>query len=313
MAFLITEQDFDCVKPIVEKTDDGQVKNLFIEGTFMQGEVKNRNGRIYPMSILDREAKRYMEQYVSKNRALGELNHPPTPTVDPERASHMTVKMWKEGTNWNGKAKVLSTPMGNIVRGLIGDGVQLGVSTRGLGSLKESKGGKIVQSDFYLATIDMVSDPSAQDAWVNGIFEGREWACPNEEAQEKMMETIDRAVRQGTLNEGAILNQLESFLVNLGGHVDLDESCEVTLAEAKAMKAIGDGLYITKVGFDTNGKWSYWIKDAHNKHARKIQHGNIGQGSAVKITKDDMKNFNIAKVKDTIDGILAYYRKYMTK
>lgn len=296
---LITEQDFDNVKPIIEKAEDGTIKALFIEGIFMQGEAKNRNGRVYPMHILDREVKRYTEQYINKNRALGELNHPPTPTVDPERASHMITKLWKEGTNYHGKAKILSTPMGNIVRGLIGDGVQLGVSSRGLGSLKESRGIKTVGNDFYLATIDMVSDPSAHDAWVNGIFEGKDWACPSENEQFAIKNRIDKAVREGNLNEGVLLDTFESFLLNIS---------DDNLNEAKKHK-MGDGMYLTKVGFDTNGNWSYWISDGGR--AKKVQHGNVGNGSMTKITKDDVKKFDPGKHKDTIKGITDYYNKYM--
>lgn len=212
MAFLITEHDFENVSAVVEKTEEGKTKALYIEGIFMQGEKKNRNGRIYPMSVLDREAKRYNEQYVQKNRALGELNHPPTPSVNPERASHMVTKLWKEGTNWNGKAKILSTPMGQIVGGLINDGVQLGVSTRGLGSLKEGRGAKIVQNDFFLNCVDIVSDPSAHEAWVEGIYEGREWACPSDQQQMEIKRDIDKAVRNGGLTEGVLLEKFESFL-----------------------------------------------------------------------------------------------------
>lgn len=313
MALLITEREFEHVKPVVETTESGK-KNLFIEGIYMQGEKKNRNGRIYPMHILDREAKRYNEQYVLKNRALGELNHPPTPVVDPKNACHMVTKLWKEDNNWHGKSKVLSTPMGAIVAGLIDDGVELGVSTRGLGSLKESKGSKVVQSDFFLGAVDVVSDPSAQEAWVQGIYEGKEWAVPNDQAQVEMMKEIDTAVRQGTLDETILLDKFEDLMIGLTEtNMDGDSDDFIEINEAKKMAALGDGVYITKVGYDTNGNWSYWIKDSHSKRARKVQHGNLDHGSYTKITKDDMRNFTVTKVKDTVKGILSYYRQHMVK
>ena len=196
MALLITETEFESVQPEIVEGKEGQPKQLYLQGVFLQGECKNRNGRIYPEATLDREAKRYISECIDTRRALGELNHPPTPQVNPERASHLTVEMIKDGTNWNGKAKVLNTPMGAIVTGLIEGGAQIGVSSRGLGTLKEGSNGKIVQPDYFLSTIDIVSDPSAQSAWSEGIYEGAEWAVPDEARRFEIMKEIDKSVRE---------------------------------------------------------------------------------------------------------------------
>jgi len=146
-------------------------KDMYISGVFMQEELKNRNGRVYPSAVMEKAVKKYISEYVNTKRALGELNHPPSVQVNPERVSHLITELRREGNNWMGKAKILDTPMGKIVRGIIEGGGSLGVSSRGVGSLKESNGVKIVQEDFSLATIDIVSDPSAHDAWVGGIYE----------------------------------------------------------------------------------------------------------------------------------------------
>ena len=150
---------------------------MFIEGIFLQGNLKNRNGRFYPVETLEREVNRYCEEFVGKGRALGELGHPEGPTVNLDRVSHKIVDLHKEGTNFVGKAQILSTPMGKIASSLLDDGVTLGVSSRGMGSLKEtSEGYKVVGEDFMLATAaDIVADPSAPDAFVNGIMEGVDW------------------------------------------------------------------------------------------------------------------------------------------
>jgi hypothetical protein len=167
------------VHTIVE--DVGGKKSMFITGPFLQAEQKNRNNRIYPAQTMEREVNRYIKEYVEKNRAIGELNHPPTPNVNPERACIKIESLVREGNDWIGKAKVTSTPMGQIVRGLLEDGVQLGVSTRGMGSLKnDGNGTMIVQEDFRLATAaDVVMDPSAPSAFVNGIMEGVDWVWNN--------------------------------------------------------------------------------------------------------------------------------------
>jgi hypothetical protein len=173
---LITELTEE-IQYIAEAKEDGK-KNYFIEGIFMQGDIKNRNGRMYPAEVLDKEVRRYNEQYVNKNRAYGELGHPQGPTINLERVSHMITKLERDGSNFMGRAKIMTeTPMGAIVKGLMDDGGQLAVSSRGMGSLKQNRQGIAeVQKDFYLATAaDIVADPSAPDAFVQGIMEGREW------------------------------------------------------------------------------------------------------------------------------------------
>mgnify|MGYP000005583497 FL=1 len=156
-------------------------KDLFIEGVFLQSNIKNRNGREYPEEIMDKEVRRYDEKYVQKNRAFGELGHPEGPSINLERVSHMIKSLKKEGNNYVGKAKIMTeTPYGKIVKNLIQEGASLGVSSRGMGSVKQSGGKNIVQDDFYLATAaDIVADPSAPDAFVNGIMEGKEWVWDN--------------------------------------------------------------------------------------------------------------------------------------
>ena len=166
---LITEQIED-VQILEESTKDGK-KNLYIEGTFLQGNLKNRNGRYYPINTLEREVNKYNESFVKSGRALGELGHPDGPTVNLDRVSHLITSLVREDTNFKGKARILDTPMGNIAKNLLGEGVTLGVSSRGIGSLKEQDGCKMVADDFILATAaDIVADPSAPDAFVNGII-----------------------------------------------------------------------------------------------------------------------------------------------
>ena len=176
---LITELN-DSVEYITEATSDGK-KEMFIEGVFMQAERPNRNGRLYPLGIMKREADRYMKEFVQKNRAFGELGHPDGPTINLERVSHLITDLRLEGTDYYGKAKILDTPYGNIVKNLINEGAHFGVSTRGMGSLEETKQGyKVVKDDFYLATAaDIVADPSAPDAFVRGIMENKEWVYVN--------------------------------------------------------------------------------------------------------------------------------------
>jgi hypothetical protein len=155
-------------------------KTLFIEGPFLQAEVVNRNKRKYQRHIMENEVRRYTENYIQKNRAFGELGHPDTPSINLDRVSHMIVNLRQEGNDWIGKAKILETPMGNIVRNLIEGGAQIGVSSRGMGSLKSINGVNIVQDDFYLATAaDIVADPSAPNAFVQGIMENKEWSLVN--------------------------------------------------------------------------------------------------------------------------------------
>jgi hypothetical protein len=176
---LITEMSED-VKPFEELNEATGEKTLYINGVFMQSEVANRNGRKYPSAILEREVARYVTENVDKGRAWGELGHPTGPTINLDRASHRITSLVKEGNNFIGKAKISSTPMGDIVKGLIKDGGNLGVSSRGMGSLKQVQGVNEVQGDFHLATpADIVADPSAPDAYVDGIMEGREWVWAN--------------------------------------------------------------------------------------------------------------------------------------
>lgn len=156
-------------------------KDLYIEGVFLQSELANRNNRIYPKSVMEKEVARYMKEYVEAKRAFGELGHPEGPTINLDRVSHIITSLREDGNNYIGRAKILNTPMGNIVRGLVEGGAQLGVSSRGMGTLKERDGGiNEVQSDFYLATAaDIVADPSAPDAFVQGIMENKEWMFVN--------------------------------------------------------------------------------------------------------------------------------------
>ena len=214
---LITEE-VARVKFIVE--GKGAQKKMFIEGTFLQGEIKNRNGRMYPINTLAKEVHRYNESFVKKGRALGELGHPEGPTVNLDRVSHKITSLVQEGNNFKGKAQLLSTPMGKIAQNLIGEGVTLGVSSRGVGSLKEDLHGcKVVGEDFMLATAaDFVADPSAPDAFVSGIMEGKEWIWEGgilrEQLAEKTQKRINTLVDQRKLEEQK-LNLFNEFLSNL--------------------------------------------------------------------------------------------------
>jgi len=188
---LITEE-VARVKFIVE--GKGAQKKMFIEGVFLQGEIKNRNGRMYPINTLAKEVNRYNESFVKKGRALGELGHPEGPTVNLDRVSHKITSLVQEGNNFRGKAQLLSTPMGKIAQNLIGEGVTLGVSSRGVGSLKEDLHGcKVVGEDFMLATAaDIVADPSAPDAFVSGIMEGKEWVWEGGILREQLAEKTQK-------------------------------------------------------------------------------------------------------------------------
>ena len=214
---LITEE-VARVKFIVE--GKGDKKRMYIEGVFLQGEIKNRNGRMYPISTLSKEVNRYNESFVKKGRALGELGHPEGPTVNLDRVSHKITSLVQEGNNLIGKAQLLSTPMGKIAQNLIGEGVTLGVSSRGVGSLKEDvRGCKVVGEDFMLATAaDIVADPSALDAFVSGIMEGKEWVWEGgilrEQLAEKTQKRINTLVDQRKLEEHK-LNLFNDFLSNL--------------------------------------------------------------------------------------------------
>jgi len=214
---LITEE-ISNVKIITE--GKGSKKTLHIEGVFLQGGIKNRNGRMYPVDILGKEVNRYCENFVGKGRALGELGHPDGPTVNLDRVSHKITSLVREGNNFVGKAKLLSTPMGKIASSLIGEGVTLGVSSRGVGTLKEDQTGcKVVGEDFQLATAaDIVADPSAPDAFVNGIMEGKEWVWEGGSLREQLAENtakrINTLVDQRRLEEHK-LSLFNDFLNNL--------------------------------------------------------------------------------------------------
>ncbi len=171
----MSESTLQDVEYITEEADNGK-KNYKIKGVFMQADIKNKNGRIYPMEILQKEVKRYNKEFINEKRAYGELGHPEGPTVNLERASHMITALYPDGKNYIGEAKILSTPMGEIVKSLMDEGAKLGVSSRGMGSLEQKDGANYVRDDFYLATAaDIVSDPSAPSAFVEGIMEGKEW------------------------------------------------------------------------------------------------------------------------------------------
>ena len=214
---LITEE-ISSVKFITE--GKGGKKKMYIEGVFLQGEVKNRNGRMYPVTTLAKEVGRYNESFVSKGRAVGELGHPDGPTVNLDRVSHKIVSLEQKGNNFIGKAQLLETPMGKIAKSLIAEGVTLGVSSRGIGTLKEDKDGlKVVGEDFQLATAaDIVADPSAPDAFVNGIMEGKEWVWEGgilrEQFVDETKKRINTLVDQKALEEHKI-NLFNDFLSNL--------------------------------------------------------------------------------------------------
>ena len=214
---LITEE-ISSVKFITE--GKGAKKKMYIEGVFLQGDIKNRNGRMYPVNTLAKEVGRYNESFVQKGRALGELGHPEGPTVNLDRVSHKITSLRQEGNNFIGKAQLLETPMGKIAKSLINEGVTLGVSSRGVGSLKEdNKGCKVVGEDFMLATAaDIVADPSAPDAFVSGIMEGKEWIWEGgilrEQLAEKTQKRINTLVDQRKLEEQK-LNLFNEFLSNL--------------------------------------------------------------------------------------------------
>ena len=214
------------MKLIVEHIEDIQLlteekdgkEYTYIQGVFLQGDIKNRNGRVYPMPVLQREVTNYNENYIMKSRALGELGHPDGPTINLDRVSHKIVELYQDGSNYIGKAKLLETPMGQIAKNLLREGVQLGVSSRGVGSLESKGGSNYVRDDFMLTTAaDIVADPSAPDAFVNGIMEGKEWVWTNgafKEAEiQRVKEELDRVSRIQL--EGKILEGFERLLSNL--------------------------------------------------------------------------------------------------
>jgi hypothetical protein len=206
----LIREEIESVKFLIEKTKSGK-KSMYIEGVFLQGNIKNRNGRMYPMETLRKEVARYNESNITSGRALGELGHPDGPTVNLDRVSHKIVSLREHGSNFIGKAKILNTPMGNIASSLIDEGVKLGVSSRGIGSLKQTREGvNIVGDDFMLATAaDIVADPSAPDAFVEGIMEGKEWVWEGSLLRERKAEetrisinklTVERKLEEQKLN-----------------------------------------------------------------------------------------------------------------
>ena len=226
---LITEVVEECnvVTELNEETGD---KSYFIEGIFMQGDIKNRNGRIYPSAVLEKEMNRYNTDFISTKRALGELGHPEGPSINGDRVSHLITEMKKDGSNFTGKAKILGTQMGKIVKTLMDEGVLIGVSTRGLGSVRQTKEGIMeVQKDFHLATVDIVTDPSGPNCFVNGIMENAEyfydiasgnWLPQNESVEEvieEIQETIEKEVRRVVhrVDESTAARMFERFISSL--------------------------------------------------------------------------------------------------
>lgn len=193
----ITEQ-IDKVNTVIEEGVDGK-KQMFFEGIFLQDTIKNRNGRIYPKQVMSEAVRRYYSDYIDTKRSISELNHPSSPQVNPERASHMILSLKEDGNNWIGKAKILNTPMGSIVENLINDGVSMGVSSRGLGAVKESNGSNVVQNGYYITAIDSVSDPSAPEAFVSGIMENKEWIFENGILVEKEIEKVQKTLKTGVV------------------------------------------------------------------------------------------------------------------
>jgi hypothetical protein len=183
---------------LIESKVDATGKNYSIQGVFLQANLQNRNGRVYPLHILEKEVARYNQAYISQHRALGELGHPESPSLNLDRVSHLITDLYKDGCNFIGKAKILDTPYGKIVKALIDEGVKLGVSSRGMGTLKETSGGvQEVQDDFYLATAaDIVADPSAPAAFVQGIMEGKEWAFVGGILTEQKLAEVKRAIKK---------------------------------------------------------------------------------------------------------------------
>ena len=214
---LISEHFSDDVEYITEQTDDGK-KNYKLKGVFLQAEIKNRNGRVYPFEVLEKEVDRYNKEFIDENRAYGELGHPEGPTVNLDKVSHMVTSLKPDGKNFIGEAKVMSTPMGGIVKNIMDDGGKLAVSSRGMGSLTKKNGANYVNDDFYLATAaDIVADPSAPNAFVDGIMEGKEWVWNNGLLQEQEVAEIknemERNIRSKEANYQALA--FAKFLKNL--------------------------------------------------------------------------------------------------
>ena len=215
---LISEFNDYAVSPIIVEENEQGKKEYFIEGIFMQSEIKNRNGRVYPKDVMEKEVKRYVKEFVEKGRAFGELGHPDGPTINLDKVSHLITKLEEDGNNYVGRAKILSTPNGQIVRNLIDDGAKLGVSSRGLGSLEQKNGAQYVKSDFQLATAgDIVADPSAPEAFVEGIMEGVEWIYENGILKAHDVEEMRDSIKSAKYNklQEVKLNAWKRFVENL--------------------------------------------------------------------------------------------------
>ena len=207
----------ETISPIITEGANGK-KDYFIEGVFMQADIKNRNGRVYPKAIMEKEVNRYKKEFVEKDRAFGELGHPEGPTINLDKVSHLIQSLELEGKNYVGKAKVLSTPNGEIVNALINDGAKLGVSSRGLGALEQKGDAQYVKNDFQLATAgDIVADPSAPEAFVEGIMEGVEWVYQNGILTQLQVEDMQKELRSAKLNklEETKLNLWKRFVESL--------------------------------------------------------------------------------------------------
>jgi hypothetical protein len=205
-----TETNLEC---LIEKKDNGE-KKYVIEGVFAQADQKNRNGRVYPKPIMERAVNQYVETQVSKKRAVGELNHPEGPTVNLDKVSHLITDLKLEGNDVIGKAQILDTPMGKIVKGLLEGGVQLGVSTRGMGSLENRNGVAYVKDDFILSTVDIVQDPSAPDAFVNGIMEGVDWVWNNGILEPQVIEDMETEIKKApkAYSSAVQIREFKNFL-----------------------------------------------------------------------------------------------------
>ena len=215
---LISEFNDYGVQPVIVEQNEKGEKDYFIEGIFMQSEIKNRNGRIYPKEVIQKEVKRYNKEFVEQDRAFGELGHPEGPTINLDKVSHLITKLEEDGNNFVGRAKILSTPNGQIVKNLIDDGAKLGVSSRGLGSLESKGNAQYVKDDFQLATAgDIVADPSAPEAFVEGIMEGVEWVYESGILKAKDLDQMQKDLKTARLNklEETKLNLWKRFVENL--------------------------------------------------------------------------------------------------
>lgn len=222
---LITEVFNEDCEVLTEANEEGK-KQYFIEGIFMQGDLKNRNGRVYPSAVLEKEMNRYNKDFIETKRALGELGHPDGPQINGDRVSHLITEMKRDGSNFVGKAKIMGTPMGEIVKTFIDEGVKVGVSTRGLGSVKQTKEGIMeVQNDFHLATVDVVTDPSGPNCFVNGIMENTEYYYDITSGTWRAQEFIEEAVKEvkqqykqtvRTIDESDAARLFENFIKSLG-------------------------------------------------------------------------------------------------